>query len=157
MTKRDYKYWLAKGVPAILTPGIIFALIYGPKNLDKIKSYDNDENIFPRSGYIEEIEDGDTVRLQSGQTVRLIGIDAPNSLLTKVSGGSLQVFDLTQDHCQRIIALMNQYRDLPMDLADASLIILAEHLGHGRILSVDQRDFNTYRWKNTYPFQNLLI
>jgi hypothetical protein len=86
-----------------------------------------------------------------------VGIDAPNSLLTKVSGGSLQVFDLTQDHCQRIIALMNQYRDLPMDLADASLIILAEHLGHGRILSVDQRDFNTYRWKNTYPFQNLLI
>jgi hypothetical protein len=31
---------------------------------------------------------------------------------------------------------MNQYSSLPMDLADASLIILAEHLGHGRILSV---------------------
>ena len=32
---------------------------------------------------------------------------------------------------------MEQYRNLPMDLADASLVILAEHLGHGRILSVD--------------------
>ncbi len=32
---------------------------------------------------------------------------------------------------------MEKYADLPMDLADASLVILAEHLGHGRIFSVD--------------------
>jgi predicted nucleic acid-binding protein len=44
-----------------------------------------------------------------------------------------------------------------MDLADASLVILADELGHGRILSTDQRDFNTYRWKNHEPFENLLI
>ena len=44
---------------------------------------------------------------------------------------------------------------LPIDLADASLVILAEELGSGQILSVDYRDFNTYRWKNTEPFQNL--
>jgi uncharacterized protein len=50
---------------------------------------------------------------------------------------------------------MQQYANLPMDLADASLVILAEELGHGRILSVDYRDFNTYRWKNNQPFQNL--
>jgi len=30
---------------------------------------------------------------------------------------------------------MTKYRDLPMDLADASLVILAEELGSGRILS----------------------
>jgi len=58
---------------------------------------------------------------------------------------------------QRIVALMKQYADLPMDLADASLVLLAEHLGHGRILSTDQRDFHTYRWKNTKPFSNLLF
>lgn len=44
-----------------------------------------------------------------------------------------------------------------MDLADAYLVILAEHLGHGRILSVDERDFNTYRWKNTNLFENLML
>jgi uncharacterized protein len=43
-----------------------------------------------------------------------------------------------------------------MDLADASLVILAEHLGDGRILSTDERDFKTYRWKNRKPFKNLL-
>ena len=43
-----------------------------------------------------------------------------------------------------------------MDLADSSLVILAEHLGHGRIFSVDKRDFNTYRWKQKYPFEDLM-
>ena len=47
---------------------------------------------------------------------------------------------------------MCQYADLPMDLADASLLILAEKLGHGRILSTDQCDFQAYRWKNRHPF-----
>ena len=36
------------------------------------------------------------------------------------------------------------------------IVLLAEHLGHGRILSSDQRDFHTYRWKNYHPFTNLL-
>lgn len=43
-----------------------------------------------------------------------------------------------------------------MDLADASLVLLAEHLGHGRILSTDKRNFQAYRWKNQHPFENLL-
>ena len=51
---------------------------------------------------------------------------------------------------------MTQYADLPMDFADASLVVLAEHLGHGRIVSTDKRDFGAYRWKNRQPFQNLL-
>ena len=32
---------------------------------------------------------------------------------------------------------MIEYADLPMDLADASLVLLAEELGHGRIVSTD--------------------
>ncbi|MEE7624612.1 hypothetical protein V3O24_00415 [Methylobacter sp. Wu8] len=48
---------------------------------------------------------------------------------------------------------MHKYADLPMDLA----AILAEKLGHSRILSTDQRDFKTYRWKNHKPFENLLL
>lgn len=52
--------------------------------------------------------------------------------------------------------LMRRYAALPMDLADASLVLLAEHLGHGRILSTDQRDFGGYRWKQREPFHNLL-
>ena len=43
-----------------------------------------------------------------------------------------------------------------MDLADASLVILAEHLDSGRILSTDEREFGSYRWKNHRAFKNLL-
>ncbi|MBK5941821.1 hypothetical protein [Halochromatium roseum] len=51
---------------------------------------------------------------------------------------------------------MRQYADLPMDLAAASLLLLAGQLGHGRIVSTDQRDFRTCRWKQHHPFINLL-
>jgi uncharacterized protein len=37
------------------------------------------------------------------------------------------------------------------------LVLLAERLGHGRIVSTDERDFQTYRWKNHHPFRNLLM
>jgi predicted nucleic acid-binding protein len=43
-----------------------------------------------------------------------------------------------------------------MDFADASLVLLAGQLGDGRILSTDERDFRTYRWKSRKPFHNLL-
>ena len=51
---------------------------------------------------------------------------------------------------------METYRDLPMDLADASLVLAAADLDEGRILSTDRRDFNAYRWKEREPFSNLL-
>jgi len=67
------------------------------------------------------------------------------------------LFSLGDEHMPRIRELMAQYQDLPMDLADASPVLLAEHLGEGRIISTDQRDFHTYRWKNQHPFNKLLL
>ncbi|MBG7601130.1 MAG: PIN domain-containing protein [Gammaproteobacteria bacterium] len=67
------------------------------------------------------------------------------------------IFQLEKEYMLRASWLMQKYADLPMDLADASMVILAEELGHGRILSTDQRDFHTYRWKNHQPFENLLL
>lgn len=85
------------------------------------------------------------------------GSSVASSFIQNFSQELFSVFELKQSHGKRVSQLMQQYANLPMDLADASLVILAEHLGHGRILSVDQRDFNAYRWKNTHPFQNLLL
>ncbi|TVQ42352.1 MAG: PIN domain-containing protein [Gloeocapsa sp. DLM2.Bin57] len=84
-----------------------------------------------------------------------VGVDAQKVFINKISRGTLIIFDLKPSHCPRIEELMQKYRDLPIDLTDASLVILAEELEDGRILSIDCRDFNTYRWKNTKPFQNL--
>lgn len=74
-----------------------------------------------------------------------------------IAQGASEVFVPPDDALVRSAFLMRRYRNLPMDLADASLVILAEELGEGRILSTDQRDFSGYRWKNTRPFVNLLL
>lgn len=41
-------------------------------------------------------------------------------------------------------ALMEQYRDLPMDLADASLVAAAERLARRQVFTLD-RQFYVYR------------
>lgn len=86
-----------------------------------------------------------------------LGPGAVLAFVALVRAGGVDVFQLDDGHWPRIEELMTEYRDLPMDLADASLVILAEHLGSGRILSTDRRDFRTYRWKNHRPFRNLLM
>ncbi|MGR9116785.1 MAG: type II toxin-antitoxin system VapC family toxin [Gammaproteobacteria bacterium] len=78
-------------------------------------------------------------------------------LIKQILSETIQVVDVMQGNLEKAIILLDKYSDLPMDLADASLVILAEELGHGRILSTDMRDFNAYRWKNHKPFQNLLL
>jgi uncharacterized protein len=87
---------------------------------------------------------------------RRLGVAVSAALMDDVGDGNLLVWSPSQAMLARIPVLLRQYADLPMDLADASLVLLAEHLGHGRILSTDQRDFGAYRWKNHEPFHNLL-
>lgn len=95
-----------------------------------------------------------------GETCHLLanrlGVDAELAFLDSISRGALEIFELDVTHLDRARVLIQKYRTLPMDLADASLVILAEELGSGRILSTDQRDFRRYRWKQRKPFQNLL-
>jgi predicted nucleic acid-binding protein len=85
-----------------------------------------------------------------------LGADSAERLVALGTKGAYQVFPMHLKHLTRVATLMRKYRDLPMDLADASLVILAEELRSGRILSTDVRDFRTYRWKQRKPFTNLL-
>ena len=85
-----------------------------------------------------------------------LGARFAQALMAEAADGGLLVWDIPADRLAHIPKLMQQYARLPMDLADASLVLLAEHLGHGRILTTDQRDFGTYRWKSRKPFHNLL-
>jgi len=85
------------------------------------------------------------------------GLSVQFEFLTEVANGTFPVFDFQRQHLSRMVELMRRYANLPMDLADASLVVLAEHLGHGRILTCDRRDFSIYRWNNNNLFENLLI
>ena len=70
---------------------------------------------------------------------------AQSNFLKSFVLGAFQIFDLETTHIDRMITLMEKYADLPMDMADASLVVLAEQLNSGRILTVDRRDFSVYR------------
>ncbi|MDQ2779933.1 MAG: PIN domain-containing protein [Pseudomonadota bacterium] len=87
---------------------------------------------------------------------RWLGSAFAAALMEDVGEGGLAVWEPPHSHWTRIAPLMRSYAKLPMDLADATLLLLADHLGHGRILSTDERDFRTYRWKRHKPFHNLL-
>ena len=84
-----------------------------------------------------------------------LGVQAETRFIEQVAR-NVELHELGKAHLGTIQALMEKYADLPMDLADASLVVAATELGDGRILTTDQRDFNAYRWKNTKPFHNLL-
>ncbi len=48
--------------------------------------------------------------------------------------------------------LMEQYRDIPIDLANASLVVTAETLNQKQVFTPD-RDFQIYRLRGNQPFE----
>ena len=74
------KRLFALGVPAVLIPGLLIAMALGwnPTKLRGVTDYHQIKTIFPASGVVANITDGDTFELQNGVSVRMIGIDAPN-------------------------------------------------------------------------------
>jgi predicted nucleic acid-binding protein len=48
---------------------------------------------------------------------------------------------------------MEKYSDLPMDFADATLVVLAEEVGTNLILTTDRRDFGICRLTDGRSFE----
>ena len=71
-----------------------------------------------------------------------IGRKVPD-LLDLVETGRIEIVE-TADAVARIAALLRTYADLPMDLADATLVVAAELLGLADVLTLD-RHFHAYR------------
>jgi predicted nucleic acid-binding protein len=65
--------------------------------------------------------------------------------------GDLQLVPLDDPLQKRTRVLMSKYRDTPMDLADASIVAVAEALDVSRVFTLD-RDFRVYRWKGRRKF-----
>ena len=68
-------------------------------------------------------------------------------LMDFVTAHGLNVWFLDDGTLIRAFELMVHYADHPMDLADASLVVLAETLKVRRIFTIDRDDFTTYRIK----------
>lgn len=67
------------------------------------------------------------------------------ALWAMVEAGPIVLARLDDEDVPRLRELMTKYHDLPMDLADASLVHVAERDGYRRIFTLDRRDFEVYR------------
>ena len=54
---------------------------------------------------------------------------------------------------KRVAALMEKYRNVPMDFADATLVVLGEELETNWIFTLDRRGFSTYRMNRNRAFR----
>ncbi len=80
---------------------------------------------------------------------------APDAVLANVERGVFQVPFHLDSAVGAIRALMKRYASVPMDLADACLVLLADMLETGAILTLDS-DFEVYRWRRRRPFEFLV-
>lgn len=72
------------------------------------------------------------------------GPAGPQALWRLVFTDRLHVADLDRAALKRTASLMDKYADRPMDLADATLVALAEIRNERRIFTLDD-DFTIYR------------
>ncbi len=82
---------------------------------------------------------------------KLRGWQGQNTLWEFVSSKALILHQTTAAEQLRIQQLMKQYRDMPMDLADASLVEMAESLNQTTIFTLDS-DFFIYRLSDGRAF-----
>ena len=59
--------------------------------------------------------------------------------------GAIRLLALDQEDIPRMRTLMHKYQDLPMDMADAALVRVAEREGIRRVMTLDRCDFAVYR------------
>jgi uncharacterized protein len=81
------------------------------------------------------------------------GWQAQDALWGLVEAGDVELAEQGRDDRVRMRALMNKYHDRPMDLADASLVVLAETRGLRDIFTLDHADFRVYRIKRRHTFR----
>jgi predicted nucleic acid-binding protein len=70
---------------------------------------------------------------------------AQQALLRKLAERELTLMPLEHRDAGRIAELMAKYADLPMDLADAALVRVAEREGLDTVFTVDREAFEVYR------------
>ncbi len=70
---------------------------------------------------------------------------AQDALWQMLASATLELLPIDATDAPRMRELMRRYRNLPMDLADAALVRVAEREGIRRVLTLDRRDFSVYR------------
>ncbi len=87
------------------------------------------------------------------EAFRFLNVRGKVELLRWIDRGGIRVAELPADIYPYLAARLEKYADLDIDLADAALVWLAESVSEYRILTVDERDFSTFRLKGRKRFE----
>jgi hypothetical protein len=82
------------------------------------------------------------------EAMHLVASDSrgPRLLADLLAETAAEVYDLSRPpDLHHAVALMERYRNLPMDFADATLLLLAEAVGVEDLLTLDRRGFAAFR------------
>ena len=91
------------------------------------------------------------------ETIYLLGpsVKAQKAVIEFILKGGAILVPQSTESLSRASALMEKYRDIPMDFADATLVYLAEETGISEIFTLDIRGFSTYRFQGKKVFKIL--
>jgi hypothetical protein len=78
--------------------------------------------------------------------------EAQDALWRLLERDAVKILPLDAADVSRMRELMRKYRDLPMDLADAALVRVAERERISRVFTIDRRDFELYRPRGVRRF-----
>lgn len=58
----------------------------------------------------------------------------------------------------KVTPILRKYSDRKLDLADASIVVLADHMNLGDVITIDRKDFSVLRWGGGKKhFNNLML
>lgn len=83
------------------------------------------------------------------------GIPAELEFLADVGAGAYEVAPFGGQDVARAVRVIDDYRDLDVGLADASIVVLADRHGTSDVLTLDQRHFRSLATEEGRPFRLL--
>ena len=86
------------------------------------------------------------------ETAAMLSTESWIDCLQFASDGGMHISELPHSALADLIRWAKKYRDLPMDLGDASLVVLAGMTGTRRIITINS-DFGIYRLAGNKTFE----
>jgi uncharacterized protein len=89
------------------------------------------------------------------ETLYLVGPSwrAQKTCLAFILRGAFQLVPSSRKSLHRVAVVMERYGNVPMDFADATLVVLAEELESEWVFTLDRRGFSTYRMHRNRTFR----
>ena len=77
---------------------------------------------------------------------------ARSAAIDFILNGAITLVPSSLESLKKTKKLMEKYKDIPMDYADATLVCLAEDLSINHVITFDKKHFGIYKLSSKQPF-----